>query len=251
VSSAITRCELTHLPRAHIDVTIALQQHDAYERCLTDLGYRVDRLPAGDDMPDSVFVEDAAVAFGEVGLITRPGAQSRRGELAAVAEALGRYRTLRYIEPPGTLDGGDVLVIGRRLFAGRSSRTNDDGIDQMRRILGPYGYITEAVDVTGCLHLKSAVTSIGRDTVLMNRSWTTADRFAAFTIIDVEPAEPCAANALRLGETIVYPAEFPRTRRRLEARGFRVRTVPAGELAKAEGGVTCCSLIVEVNGCAE
>jgi dimethylargininase len=244
VSEGLARCELTHVARIEIDLALARRQHEAYERRLAELGCRVERLPAADDMPDSVFVEDAAVVFDEIALIARPGAQARRGEVAAVAEALGTYRPLRRIEPPGTLDGGDVLVAGRRVFIGRSSRTNRDGIDQVRRFLAPHGYAVEAVGVAGCLHLKSAVTPLAADTLLANRTWIPMEPFGAFEIVDVDPAEPLGANALLLGDTIVYPAEFPRTRERIEARGFTVRTVPAGELAKAEGGVTCCSLIV-------
>jgi dimethylargininase len=114
----------------------------------------------------------------------------------------------------------------------------------MRRLLAPHGYTVEAVGVGGCLHLKSAVTALAPDKLLANRAWIPMEPFDAFEIVDVDPAEPRGANALRVGATIVYPAEFPRTRERIEARGFTVRTVPAGELAKAEGGVTCCSLLL-------
>src|SRR5262249_58760941 len=131
------------------------------------------------DLPDSVSAEDAAVVFDEIAVIARPGAQSRREEVDSVAEALGRYRPLRRIEPPGTLDGGDVLVAGRRVFVGRSSRTNGAGIDQMRRLLAPHGYTVEAVDVGGCLHLKSAVTVLPGDTLLANRAWVPMKPFEA------------------------------------------------------------------------
>jgi dimethylargininase len=243
VSDALERCELTHLARTRIDVSRARVQHDAYERCLAEAGCRVERLAADDTMPDSVFVEDIGVVFGEVALITRPGADSRRVETPAIAAALGHYRKLRFIEAPGTVDGGDVLVAGRRVFTGQSSRTNAAGIDQMRQILGPFGYTVQAVGVTGCLHLKSAVTEVADGVLLMNGAWTPAREFHGFTIVDVDPAEPFAANALRLGDLVVFPAAFPRTRERLEARGLRVTIVDVDELAKAEGGVTCCSLV--------
>jgi len=246
VSAALERCELTHLPRTRIDLTRARAQHDAYERCLAEAGCRVERLAADDTMPDSVFVEDIASVFDELAVIARPGAESRRAETPAIAAALGRHRRLRCIESPGTVDGGDVLVAGRRVFVGQSGRTNAAGIDQMRQILGPFGYTVQGVGVTGCLHLKSAVTTVADGLLLMNRAWTTADEFRDFTIVDVDAAEPFAANALRLGDLIVFPAAFPRTRERLEAHGLRIRVVEADELAKAEGGVTCCSLIVAV-----
>jgi dimethylargininase len=246
VSAALERCELTHLPRTRIDVTRARSQHDAYERCLVDAGCRVERLATDDTMPDSVFVEDIAVVFDELAVITRPGAESRRAETPAIATMLGRHRSLRCIESPGTVDGGDVLVAGRRVFVGESGRTNAAGLDQLRLILGPFGYAVHGAGVTGCLHLKSAVTDVADGVLLMNRAWTASQAFGDFTIVDVDPAEPFAANALRIGDLVVLPAAFPRTRARLVARGLRVREVEADELAKAEGGVTCCSLVFEV-----
>jgi dimethylargininase len=245
VSPALERCELTHLARTPIDLDRARAQHDTYEQCLVEAVCPVERLTADGTMPDSVFVEDIAVVFDELALITRPGAASRRVETPAVAEALARYRPLRYIEWPGTVDGGDVLVAGQRVFVGRSSRTNADGIEQMRHILEPYGYTVEGAGVTGCLHLKSAVTAVGADLLLMNRAWTEADRFSGFAIVDVDPAEPYAANALCVGDLLIFPAAFPLTQRRLEARGLQVRTVDVSEFAKAEGGVTCCSLVFD------
>ncbi|PYR53978.1 MAG: dimethylargininase [Acidobacteria bacterium] len=245
VSPALERCELTHLPRTTIDVGRARMQHAAYEQCLIEAVCPVERLVADATMPDSVFVEDIAVVFDELALITRPGAASRRVETPAVADALARYRTLRYIESPGCVDGGDVLVVGEHVFVGQSTRTNAAGIEQMRHILDPYGYTVEEVEVTGCLHLKSAVTALTADLLLMNRAWTDADRFARFTIVDVDPAEPLAANALPIGGLVIFPAAFPRTERRLAAQGFHVRTVDVSEFAKAEGGVTCCSLVFD------
>jgi dimethylargininase len=245
VSPAIERCELTHVSRVAIDVEIARAQHRQYERCLEELGCMVQRLDADPDLPDSVFVEDVAVVFDELALITRPGAESRRPEAVAVAETLRRYRTIRRIEPPGTLDGGDVLQIGRRVFVGCSSRTNPAGIRQMRALLGAYGYTVQEVAVRGCLHLKTAATAVADDLLLVNHQWVPVGggEFSGLDILDVHPAEPFGANALQVGECVIYPAACPRTRERLEQRGVRVCTLEMGELAKAEGGVTCCSLI--------
>jgi dimethylargininase len=251
VSAAIARCELTHLARTPIDIEIARRQHAAYERTLSDLGCTVHRLaggPGDDEMPDSVFIEDTAVVFDELAIVMRPGAPSRRVETVAVAGALARHRAVRHIEAPGTLDGGDVLVVSRRVFVGSSSRTNSEGVDQIRRILTPFGYTVEAIAVRGCLHLKSAVSALDGGTLLINSEWTDASRFAEFELIDVDPSEPFAANVLRIGDAVVCPREFPRTCGRLERRGLRVRPVDAGELAKAEGGVTCCSLIIGNDG---
>jgi len=243
VSSAIDRCELTHLAREPIDLTLARAQHEAYGRCLTEAGCRVQCLASGPDMPDSVFIEDIAIVFDEMAVMTRPGAASRRLETSGVAEALGKYRQLHAIEDPGTLDGGDVLVVGRRVFVGRSRRTNEAGIDQLCGLLAAHGYDVVPVEVRGCLHLKSAVTRLDDDLLLINRAWLPAEPFSAFEAIDVHPREPGAANALRVGGRIVYSSGFPRTLERLERRGLSVRTVDASEVAKAEGAVTCCSLI--------
>jgi len=238
-------CELTHLPRVPIDVELARAQHRAYEQALVDAGYRVERLDTSAEMPDSVFVEDIAVVFDELAIITRPGAESRRRETPAVAEALARYRALHVIHPPGTVDGGDVLVAGRRVFVGRSSRTNDAAIVQMRQLLGPRGYTVCDTVVRGCLHLKSAVTALDDDLLLVNRDWIDAAAFGGFTLVDVDPEEPAAANALRLADRIIASASFPRTADRLARRGLQLEIVEATEVAKAEGAVTCCSLIVD------
>ena len=243
VSPAIGRCELTHLPRRAIDVDLARAEHAAYERCLAGAGCTIRRLAAGPDMPDSVFVEDIAVVFDEIAIVTGPGAPSRRLETPAVAEALGRYRSLQYLEAPATADGGDVLVVGKKVFVGCSSRTNAAAIDQMRQALGQYGYIVLGVGVGGCLHLKSAVTALADDLLLINRDWVPTETFSTFDLIDVDPNEPSGANALRVGGEVIYAASFPRTRERLERRGLRVRSVDVSEIAKAEGAITCCSLI--------
>jgi dimethylargininase len=243
VSSSLARCELTHLPRETIDVDRARTQHRAYEDVLRSVGCDVRRLQPRPEMPDAVFVEDAAVVFDELAVVTRPGAPSRRDEVESVAETLASYRALRTIEPPGTLDGGDVLVIGRSVFVGRSTRTNEEGVRQLAHAVAPHGYAVRSVTVTSCLHLKSAVTRVASDTVLLNGDWVDAQAFAAFDRIEVDADEPWAANALEIGGAVVYAADFPRTRDRLLRRGLDVREVDVTELAKAEGGVTCCSLV--------
>jgi dimethylargininase len=243
VSSSIVSCELTHLARTPIDVDLARAQHRAYERALEEAGCTIVRVEAAAELPDAVFIEDTAVVLKEVAVITRPGAASRRAETVAVADLVGRYRPLRFIEAPATIDGGDVLVVDRTVFIGLSARTNDAAIGQMRTILQPHGYTVQAVPVTGCLHLKSAVTALADDRLLVNPEWIRHEALAPFDLVDVDPREPDAANIVRAGGALVYPAAFPRTRERLEHLGFRVRTVDVDELAKAEGAVTCCSLI--------
>ena len=244
VSESINRCELTHAPRTPIDVTRARGQHRAYEACLASLGCEIRQIPADDRYPDAVFIEDTAIVLDELAIMTRPGAESRRGEVDAVAEVLGRYRMLVSIDAPGTIDGGDVLQLDGVLYVGRTPRTNARGIDHLRELVAPHGYRVEAVSVDGCLHLKSAVTRVSSDALLMNRDWVSPAQFIDWRIIDVDPSEPAAANALQIGDRVVFPEELARTRRRLEGEGIDVRPVPASQLALAEGGVTCCSLIL-------
>ncbi len=245
VSPALGDCLLTHLERRPIDIELARRQHAAYLRLLTELGYAVLTLPAEPRLPDSVFVEDAAVVLDEAAIVTRPGAAARRPETASVAAALEPYRRLLVIEAPATLDGGDVLRLGRTLWVGLTERTGEAGVDQLRALVAPLGYSVVAVAVRDCLHLKSAVTGVGEGTLLLNPAMVDGRLFAHHRLIEVDPAEPMAANVLRAGGTVVMPAHHPRTRRRLEHAGLRVSPVEATELAKAEGGVTCCSLLVE------
>ena len=250
VSPAIGNCELTHLERKVIDVPLARAQHLQYEKGLSALGCEVHSLPAEPDLPDSVFVEDVAIVLDELAIVTRPGASSRRPEAASVARTLEPYRRLVYIEAPGTVDGGDVLRVGKTLFVGLSSRSNPSAIEQMQNVLHPHGYTVSGVSVSGCLHLKSAVTQVAEGTLLINPNWvdvrTFGDkRWGDWRLIEVDKAEPYAANALIIGESVIYPTSFPRTRAKLEAHGISVMTVDVSELAKAEGAVTCCSLIFE------
>jgi dimethylargininase len=247
VPESLARCELTHLARVPIDVDVAAAQHRQYEEALRALGCTVCRVPPAHDLPDSVFVEDVAIVLDEVAIITRPGAESRRRERDAVAAVLSEHRPLQAIGAPGTLDGGDVLRLGRTLYVGLSTRTNEDGAGQLARHVAPLGYSVECVQTAGCLHLKSAVTALEADRVLCNPDWIDTRVFghADVDVITVDPAEPHAANVLRLGYTIVCAASHERTAAGLRARGYSVCAVDVSELAKAEAGVTCCSLIID------
>ena len=250
VSSSIVRCELTHLARTPIDLERAQAQHRAYEARLGSLGCTVQRLAEQPDLPDAVFIEDTAVVLDTIAIVTRPGAASRRAEIASVAEALAPLRRLVRIEAPGTLDGGDVLVVGRTLYVGRSGRTNPSGIDQLRAAAEPLGYRVVPIEVRGCLHLKSAVTAVGERALLVQPDWVDVRGFEGYDLIEVALGEEAGANALLIGDSVVYPSAYRRTAERLRDRGVDVVSVEMGELAKAEGGVTCCSLIVETPGTA-
>lgn len=251
VSPALAACELSFVERSPIDVARAQAQHAAYCRALEALGCEVIRLPAESAFADSVFVEDVALAFDEVAIATRPGAESRREEGAAVLEVLGSLRPLLRIEAPGTLDGGDVLRIGKRVFVGVSARSNAEGRAQLRALLAPFGYTVTDVGTRDCLHLKSAVTQVADDAVLINPAWLAdASPFADYTRIEIDPAEEHAANAVRIGAALLYPDCFPKTLQRLRAAGIAVTTVDVSELQKAEGAVTCCSIVLRSQGSA-
>ena len=240
VPSTINACALTHVERTPIDVAAARAQHAAYEAALEAAGCTVRRLPAADDLPDSAFVEDTTVVVDELAVMARPGAASRRAETESVAAALRAHRDVVAIEEPGTLDGGDVLQLGETVFVGVSARTNAEGARQLREFLETYGYVVKTVEIERCLHLKSAATRVGRDAVLVNPQWI--DKTLFENVIEVDPEEPFAANALLVGDTLLCSSAFPKTNARLGA----VTPIDASELAKAEGGLTCCSIVFSI-----
>lgn len=244
IGPTLADCELTHLERVPIDLARAAQEHARYEALLESLGAEVRQLPPQPRLPDAVFVEDTAVVLDDVAVITRPGAASRRAETASTRAALARHRPLLEIREPAMLDGGDVLVVGRRLYVGRSSRSNGAAVTQLAGMLGPLGYEVVGVPFGGCLHLKSAVTRVAEGLLLANPQWVDPGIVAGHRAIAVDPSEPHAANALALGGAVIHPLHFPRTRARLEAEGLRVAPAAMAELAKAEAGVSCCSLLV-------
>lgn len=242
-SESLSQCELTHQARVPIELDVARRQHADYERCLERLGCELIRLPEEPDMPDAVFVEDTAVVLDEIALIARPGSASRRLEIESVAAALQPLRDVVRIVSPGVLDGGDVLVVGKDIYVGLSSRTNTQAVDQMHRWLACYGYRIRSVEVNGCLHLKSAATAVSENTLLVNPDWIDSRVFDSYEILKVHPDEAYGANGLCIGETVIYTLAFPRTAERLDKRGIRIEFVDMSELAKAEGAVTCCSLV--------
>lgn len=244
VSPRFNECEITHIERTPIDVEIARAQHRGYVNALKNLGCDVLELPAQADLPDSVFVEDTAFILPETAVITRPGADSRKPETESIAQTLSPLIKLLFLREPATLDGGDVLIVGKRIFVGISTRSNDEAIRQLQELLGGYGYTVSGVPLHGCLHLKSAVTRVDDSTLLINKNWVDTTFFTEYNLIEVDPSEPHAANCLPVGDSIIFPAAFPKTRAKLEERGYKVLPVEVDELAKAEGAVTCCSLIL-------
>lgn len=245
VSRSLASCELTWLTRREIDIDLAIRQHKQYEQSLAAMGVRVISLPEQPELPDAVFVEDPLLVFDEAAIVTRMGSPSRRAESASLAEAISAFRPVRHILEPATLEGGDVMRIGRDVFVGLSSRTNEAGVRQLARELEPFGYRVRPVEVRGCLHLKSACCPIGDGSILANRAWLDTAPLRDYRIVDVAPDEPGAANILRIGHTALMPAAFPHTREILGGEGLEVRTVDISELMKAEAAVTCSSVIFE------
>jgi dimethylargininase len=245
VSRTLQDCELNHLPRRPIDLELARRQHTAYEQALREAGCEVRQLAELPSHPDSVFVEDTVIALDEVAVITRPGAASRRGEVDSMAMALSGQRRLLRIEAPDTLDGGDVLRLDRVLYVGASARSSAEGIAQLGRLLAPFDYRVVAAPLRGCLHLKSAVTQVAPGLLLVNPDWVDATYFPSWKPVAVDAAEPHAANALWLGDAVIHAASAPRTGAKLRALGIDVRSVDMSEMEKAEGAVTCCSVILQ------
>jgi dimethylargininase len=245
VSETLAHGELTFRDRAPIDIALARRQHAAYEAALIALGVRIDQLPAENAYPDAVFVEDVALVLDEIAIVTAPGAASRRGETESIARAVGKYRPVQHLSPPATLDGGDVVRIGKTLYVGLSSRTNQSGIDQLGGLLSPLGYMVLAVEVEGALHLKTACTYAGRGILLANPEWADTNIVTDVEILAVDEQEPWGGSVLAIGDSLVMAASFPRTRAKLEARGFTVVPVDLSELQKAEGGPTCLSIVFD------
>ncbi len=246
--SLANNCELTFVARQAIDFAVIEQQHRAYRSALTAAGIRVVTLPAMEALPDSVFVEDAAVVLDDSAILTRPGAPSRHAEVVAMDEALAqRHRVGLRIEAPGTLDGGDVLRVGRRIFVGESRRTNRAGIEQFKAFVERAGFDLHAIPLGNSLHLKTAVTALDESTLLINPAWIDGNRFPGFDKIPVPATEPFAANVLMLEYGLIANSAFPRTLELLSnhaaKNGKRVIPVDISEFGKAEAGLTCLSLI--------
>jgi dimethylargininase len=240
----LTRVELTHLPRVAIDPARAEAQHAAYRAMVAARCGEVIDLPPLPGFPDAVFVEDGLIALPEAFVVCRPGAASRAGEIGSLAAAAPRDRPVLCLEAPAMLDGGDVLVIGRRLFVGLSLRTNVAAVEALAGLLAPLGYAVEGVAITGALHLKTAVTAPDEETVLVNPAWVDPAAFGARRVIQVPDHEPFAANCLPLGEEVFVQSAHPATAERLGDAGFAARLIDVSELAKAEAGLTCMSVII-------
>lgn len=244
-SSSLGAGERTFRPHEPIDIEIARAQHAEYRRALAECGARVVTLPALDELPDAVFVEDAAIVLDEVALLLPMGVESRRQEPGEVAGELAKWREVVGFPEDCRAEGGDVVRLGRTLYVGRTSRTDASGIRALSTAAATRGYRVIPVDVAGCLHLKSACTALDEETLLVNPEWVDLSGFEAERTIEVAADEPAAANALAVGGAVLLQAGCPRTSERVTRAGFAVRAVDVGELAKAEGSLTCLSLMFD------
>jgi dimethylargininase len=244
VSRSIEDCQLTHLARYPIDLSRARRQHSRYLLALEAAGWEVQNLPEEPDLPDSVFVEDTAIVLEGLIVITQPGAVSRRLETESIERAVAAILPVATLPETAFLDGGDVLVVGKKIFVGLSSRSKRTGVSELAKLAQPIGYQVVPVRVSECLHLKSAVTALDPKTLLIHPQWVNPDLFGDYRLVEVHPDEPDGANCVDLGSTILYGDAYPKTMEKIQAAGFEVHAIPMDELAKAEGAATCCSLLI-------
>lgn len=233
--------ELTHLDRVPVDADLARAQWRAYVEVFRSRGWEVLEGDAADEHPDGVFIEDAVVVFDDLAVLTSPGAESRRGEVDSAARAVAETGLdVVRLEPPAHLDGGDVLKVGRTVYVGRGSRTDDAGVAALRELLAPRGWEVVAVPVSKVLHLKSGVTALPDGTVL--GYLPLVDDPAVFPAFQPVP-EPEGVAVVVLGPTtVLLSASAPRTAELLRSRGLEVLTTPVTEFEKLEGCVTCLSV---------
>jgi dimethylargininase len=242
-SAKIDRGQRTHVARTSIDYDLSVRQHESYCRLLCRCGVNVRTLDVNRDSPDCVFIEDTAIVLDEVAVLASLGTQARRGEPAGIEPDLREYREVHRVVWPAKLEGGDVLQVGRTLLVGLSSRTNSAGVRALESIVSRYGYRVSPAPVHGCLHLKTACTALPDNSLLVNRAWLDTEALEGFELIPVPEDEPWAANVLPIGKYVCMPAEHVQTTALIRERGFEVATVELSEFARAEGGITCLSLL--------
>lgn len=241
---SLAQAELTYLERDRIDVALALKQHASYRQALAAVAGTSLELPELPGHADACFVEDVLLAFPELFVLTRPGAVSRQGEVSSVATALPTDRPQHRLQAPATLDGGDVLVIGKRVFVGLSTRTNTEAVSALQALLRRFGYQVEAVRVPGALHLKTAVTALHPDLVLINPAWVDREAFADYGQVEVVAEEPFAGNSLRIGQHWFMQTAHARTAEKVSEFGVEPSLLDISEFAKAEAGLTCLSVLI-------
>lgn len=241
-TAAYARCLRQH-DGPDPDAELAVRQHQGYVAALREAGIAVEIVPSAESLPDACFVEDAAVILSDaVAVLSRPGAASRRAEVATLAPVLGRTLVLERLVEPATLDGGDVLRMGSRILVGRSSRTNDAGIEQLRAVAGALGLEVIAVEVREGLHLKSACTALDERTVVVDPGALAPAVLEALGIVAHPVSEPVGANVLVFRDRVLVSAAAPSTARWLEASGRTVVQLELSEVHRGDGALSCLSL---------
>ena len=244
ISASFARCELTYLERVPIDLDRARRQHAAYEAVLESLGWTIVRLPPLDEQPDAVFVEDAAIALDELAVVAPMGASSRAGESRSVEEALARYLPVARLTPPATLDGGDVMRAGRRVFVGRSRRTNAAAIDQLRTTARALRVRSDFRGRERRAPPQVRLLDRRRPDAAREHDWVDLSPFAGLKVLPVDASEAWGASVLHADGHVVMPTGFPRPRGCSATRGSTVHEVDLTEIRKAEGGPTCLSILL-------
>jgi dimethylargininase len=221
----------------------ALDQHNKYVEALQACGLNVQVLEAHPRFPDSTFVEDVALCTRKFAILTNPGAKSRNGEKVAMRKVLqSRFNTVEAIELPGTLDAGDVMMVGNHFYIGLSKRTNHEGASQLIRILKNNGMTGSVVPLKHMLHLKSGVSYLENNNLLVAGELTGHHAFEGFNTITVDPEEAYAANSLWVNGRILVPDGFPKTRGQIEQLGYGTIVLDVSEFRKLDGGLSCLSL---------
>lgn len=227
-----------------LDADRAARQHRNYALALTACGAEVVTLEDNAGEADGVFLEDVAIVLDEVAVLATMGTEARQAEPGGVRGALEQHRKVQPIEHPARIEGGDVLRIGRQLLVGLSKRTDAIGAQALAAIAEPLGYTVTTVPMHGCLHLKTACTALPDGRLLVNPNWIDTEALSGFEHIWIPPEEPWGANTLPLGQTVLLPSANVETGELIQNLGFQVKSVDISEFAKAEGGVTCLSIIV-------
>jgi dimethylargininase len=242
-SPKMENCVRTYIERAPIDRIRAVRQYEEYCRLLRHCGVEVQTLDVNLELPDCVFIEDTAIVLDEVAVLASKGTPSRRAEPAGIESELRKYRDVQRIEVPATIEGGDVLCVGRTVLIGLSSRTNRAGASALEAVIGRYGYQSVLVPVQRCLHLKTACTALDEKRLLVNAAWLDVKALRDFELLQVPEEEPWAANVLLAGASACVAADHVRTAERIRGLSFDVQTIDLSEFAKAEGGTTCLSIL--------
>ena len=224
------------------DYGLMLKQHAAYLEALSAAGLEVIVLDPQPEYPDAHFVEDTAVVTPDVAVINIPGADARQGEEESIVPVLAGFRKIERIHAPGTVDGGDVLQVGNHFFIGISERTNQEGAEQLGRILRGYGNTWTPITVGAGLHFKSSVNYVGKNTLLVTLDFAAQQQLQEYEQLVLDCSESYAANTLLVNEHLLIPAGYPNTRRRLEPLGFKMIALDVSEVQKMDGGLTCLSL---------